>query len=1761
MTLAAALSAGSYSYSIKSMNNPPSGKTVDDIRIRTKSGAYYIEQYQLSLTMTQEASITISSVSPNNYIVSTNTTYVFSFTINAPICDSYYILITFPTDFTVNQYTVITTGIILSNTITASTSNNVLTLTKGISKYFDENFKADLTIRSILNPYSIKTSSAITIKITTSASEIVALSSTGFTITSKSGSFSAISITPSNPTIYSTTTYTFSMNLDQSVKSTSYIKITFPSEIGVASLASTTCKVTSGLSSSSLCSVSGSVLSINSGFSGSFSGKISFDLDSVTNSATTSPSSVFVMEAYSDENYLILYSNSYTLTASPGVFTSPSIESGSLVTGSEGWFAISLTLSHKIKAGGILEITFPSEVTLSTVSCSNPIGLSTSLTCSSASNTITVSNGFSTDKDSGTISITIQGARNPGTTQPTSSVAVYSKYNGYIIDYVSSGLIITMTTANSFKSVTVAGSSSVVGSKSDLTFNISPFNPMYNAGYINIYLPSTFICPSAPSCTVVALVKTVSCVQSSGFIKATLGFNSNTVTDSFSFKISSCTNPSNSAPSDSFQLYSFVDTYSIDQITSGVTLTASTPGALTIKVTPSETGISEIVNYVFKFTPNTSIPDNGYLEIQFPDSVTLLSTYSCTVVKSCTNTLNVLKAVVSATSSSSQFTVTNLQNPNSVSTVSLTITSKYNSYSIDSGTVSLTFTCYSPCATCSNSADYCLTCVSTFPYLYSNSCYSKCPTGTISVSPGTCTKCQDPCLECSGSVSTCTKCQSPLVLLSSECVNDCGVSKYNDTGICDDCINHCSECLDSVNCETCEDGFYLFEGTCKSVCPSGYLKVEENCEKCLEPCKTCDEELDYCTACIQNYSLFENECFEDCPDGTTSESQVCVECELPCLKCSEKTSKCTGCYSTWFLYGEKCVESCPLGTVVSGAECLDCANLCTVCKPDQKTCTSCETDAYLYKSTCVSACPLGTFELGAKCVDCSTTCKACSISASNCTSCTQGKYLYDNTCISTCPENITITTDLTCEHCDSTCETCLNSTETCTSCSAPYSLFEESCVLECPLGYNSTGQFCVLYECIPGCSYFMQTNSRCDSVCDVVECRYDEGNCKSSNSVALKSAPLPFTITGIGSGGILTASKAIFPTTSLTSGTIAVWGIFETGSWLCVLNEIAASDSKGRRLLTDDSDIQLAFILLLVCFVGHFFVNISFGVVYFYNILQKDVTLKFWMSNRKIAKWGVVPLALLINFKFIRILDAQLFGCSCLSASYDKKSNLYRPLVLFSYLSIILTTFPTLGSLIYILVIYDSDSMAFALALDSLLLTLLQLLLSIFDIITLSLLISAVSVPGKETKNVCISPNSELMNTQQFTIYNTKGEDTEKGELEMTGKIFPEPEDEKDFKDSSLMRKTTEDFIVFDSSPIPSSSNSRPDMWNISFESFSPAKKQQPCPRILELIKEESDIDLSNALIDEGSSIIANHIPSGRRVLISKTFKDSQLNESDPDLLGINYEQYVLENVDPENVRIGTLRSKTDGIKVMANRNFNLSQIIDIEENGQWTIGKVVKKEEDFDFAHAFVDPDDNEAVVVWNKVGKVYTVVKKDFKGLPKLDPRTILPMFNERVVSGYDPATVEVDSRNVHFANLIADGGKVRVRRNFIGGKILCVIDKDTYLDKKKRKAEIIEEPETELKTEELDLADPEILVPSEPRKIKKKKKKEKKFKGWDNIEAIYLQRLEPSIKLKRPKIEVANSFFVRGSDASHTTEMRIIEDEIVTPHEKNENETKGK
>ena len=1725
----------------------------------------------MSVSVSTAATMTISSVSITNTVVSTITDYLFSALCGAPVSTTYQMSVTFPSDFALGSSAVLKGYFGINRSVTTSVTSNTISFVTGFSGYLDGTNTIEFDISQITNPISVKPSQFISFTVLTSDNKAVCTTSAGYSVTATVGSISSITITPTDDTIYSVTTYTFSMTLNEIVPSTGYIVINFPSQISIAARSAAACtSIISGLSSSTLCAVASSSLTLTNCFTTSYSGTISFSINQVTNPTTTAATSNFEIIAYSSDKYEILYNKGTSITASPGSLQSASIEASSLITGQITSYTISFVVSHTVPAGGVLYIVLPSQNSFSSPVCSSPIGLSTSYTCSFSSTTVTISNGFTTSFSAGTIGLKISGVVNPGTTKPSDSAQFYTESNSYVIDTLSAGLTVTMTTAHTFTTVTASTSSSVVGQTATFSFTITPYNPMYSSGTVTITAPSTVSFPNSPSCSPLGATATVVCSMSGSNLQATVTFASSTITAAYGFQVSSCRNPTSTAPTSSFQVFSFTSSYGIDQITQGVTLTVSTPASLSASVTAQDYGISVSTQYSFQITTTNSVPEGGYFQIVFPSTVTPPTSPVCTGSSSCSvissNTLDIYYTSTSLSASSSiTLNISPLTNPSTTGSINFSITSMTSGYSIDYiYPVSLSITCHSPCSTCQTSADFCLTCLTSYPYFYQNYCYTKCPSGSTATSSALCQTCVAPCAQCSGSTTYCTSCVSPEYLYSGACVTQCGPGTFIYESSCLDCSAYCNVCTSSTVCTACNSGYYLYESACVAACVGGTVGIDGVCVPCSSPCYTCTNTASICTACVTGYSLTANQCQITCPDTTTSVNSVCSSCSSPCINCAEAVTNCTSCQAYWYLYSGTCVASCPSNTIVIGNTCAQCSSQCAVCSGTTNNCLQCVSTAFFYDNMCYSACPDHTTSINSVCTNCTSPCSECLVSTTHCTSCINTYFLYDGSCVTSCPSLTTIAYSDHCNDCTAPCFTCSGAEKNCTSCVAGYLLYavNNTCVAACPAGYQTSGNVCEEILCAPGCTEELLNNTVCDAVCDYQACDWDNNTCgvNDTSTVPLQQAPLPFTVSSIGTGSIVGASKMIFPTTSMVSATLGFWGAIETASWLGVLGKMSQTDNvSGRRLLSSDSDIQLAFILLLLCAVGHFFINITFAVVYFFGIFRKDTAHQFWLSNKCMTKWLIVPLAVLISFKFIRLIDVKLFGLSCFSAKFDRKSNLYRPLVLFSYISIVLTTLPTMGSLIYILVIYSKSSIVFVLAMDSLIITVLVLILTIYDIIMLSLILeehskaNATQVGAMDTQTLGFEP-------QRFDIFNTKGDDTERDmmNIAITSKIHPEPEDEYAYRDTNadgmvpdiLHRKNTDDHMLTEEDLEEAKGNtynSRPNMWNISFESPQMRMAFAAPPRILEVIPEEIDLDLSSVVVDEDrqDSVVLQHKASGRRILVSKTFRDAKkLDESDSDITPVDPDEYLLQEVDRKNVHIGLMKSRTTGNIVKLKRNFSGSTVLDVqlEKDGDWTIGKTVRKEEDYDFQHAFEDPDDPEAVVVWNKLGRVYCVIKKNFKGVPKLDPRTNLPIFTERIVSAYDTATLQIDSRNCHFANLVTDGKLTRVRRNFIGAKVVEVIDQDNYLERKRRRAEMTEEPELEIKAEDTDSEKPEVPIPTSAKSKKPRKPKKPKPKGWENIEAIYLQRLEPSLKPRSSPGVLPNSVIQSPLDDSHITNLNM-------------------
>lgn len=92
--------------------------------------------------------------------------------------------------------------------------------------------------------------------------------------------------------------------------------------------------------------------------------------------------------------------------------------------------------------------------------------------------------------------------------------------------------------------------------------------------------------------------------------------------------------------------------------------------------------------------------------------------------------------------------------------------------------------------------------------------------------------CDYPCKTCIvGLTSNCTSCYSDSTLNKLQggtCVSDCSIGKFfnSATGACEVCDSNCLACSGkATNCMTCgANGFlYLYEGTCRNDCPSGYV--------------------------------------------------------------------------------------------------------------------------------------------------------------------------------------------------------------------------------------------------------------------------------------------------------------------------------------------------------------------------------------------------------------------------------------------------------------------------------------------------------------------------------------------------------------------------------------------------------------------------------------------------------------------------------------------------------------------------------------------------------------------------------------------------------------------------------------------------------------------------------------------------------------------------------------------------------------------------
>ena len=154
----------------------------------------------------------------------------------------------------------------------------------------------------------------------------------------------------------------------------------------------------------------------------------------------------------------------------------------------------------------------------------------------------------------------------------------------------------------------------------------------------------------------------------------------------------------------------------------------------------------------------------------------------------------------------------------------------------------------------------CGLCTGPTPLYYNHTCVSSCPESYVEINPKRCVRCSD----------------SNMMYYNRSCISSCPaktVSIYNLYLIqyeCKPCYLGCETCVNTTSsgCLSCSEGFFYFENSCNTGCPSDMYAnaITRVCEQCQPPCVTCSKPNNHsCTSCPPGYFVFNGTCVANCP--------------------------------------------------------------------------------------------------------------------------------------------------------------------------------------------------------------------------------------------------------------------------------------------------------------------------------------------------------------------------------------------------------------------------------------------------------------------------------------------------------------------------------------------------------------------------------------------------------------------------------------------------------------------------------------------------------------------------------------------------------------------------------------------------------------------------------------------------------------------------------------------------------------------------------
>ena len=1592
--------------------NPQTVNPTDNFSIQTytTSGFQYVIEENLSAGYIRATSDSLVSVTitPSSLVTGSITTYTVSITTKNKILRGGYVTVVFPSDVTRDDPTTPCTNVAgFEPSMTCDELNDKVTVTSG---FVNNDFPPGVltfSIDKMRNPQTTKKSGTFSVGTYTSTGGLYDSKTDNIFVTMTTpNQLYSVSISPNSNIVSATADLTFYIQPNNPMVSNGVVQVTFPTEVSlpnppscvIAGLVTTrvTCNVISGQLHAQVTFASSSTVS-----------QFGFTLQGVTNPGSTKPTSSFSVLTTVSTYYLIdTMTSGITYSVSLPATIAAEIKQANAGISQETTYTFTMTLKNPVPAGGYVVVELPPQVSIvtSNLTCSF---LGNSVTCTNiGSNSIKISL-FPSDFNASQIVFAVSGIKNSPTVGTSGAFKLTSKTSGgYLID--QSG---------------------------DQTVSFSCSSPCLTCDT----LPSR--CTSCPSASSTPYLYDYGCHDAckTGYVdlgdKNCVGCDPTCYT-CFGSKSSCRSCFTNGA-------LPYLSNYSCVSQCPGNTMVTTDLQCLTCSTTCKTCAKTA--------TTCTSCvyPKKLYVESCVdacpPATMEVGGTDCLNCDPSCATCASLVTQCTSCPAGKLLYKGKCVDS--CLPDVSIVVGQQCQD-------------CDPSCKTCSGTVTTCRSC-QTGSVLVGSECLNQCPTGTTAIN-GVCQNCVSGCTSCNGSADNCTGCDSHLYLFGSNCVSDCPAQTSIKSGSnCYACDSNCATCVNSVsNCASCSAGKLLYQGKCVDSCLAGVtVVVGAECFNCDASCQTCSGSVSHCASCYSGFSLLGSACISQCPSTHTSVNGVCVVCSPSCLTCQGAANACSSCPGSQFLYQSTCVQACPVGqSITMGSICQPCASTCLTCTQTPTTCDTCPQGLYLLQSQCVTSCPAKYVTLGGVCAACDPSCLDCKGTTSACTSCSAGYYLEAGSCLRSCPSNKPIPSGQTCLACESPCVGCVSTTQTCTTCISGKLLLGDNCVDTCPSGYEQLGSTCQMIppptECSTNCTSALLSNSLCDIQCNTTACNYDNGLCSYvtpippidntalnrtaslyTSTLQYTSHPLPASSIALLLAVVLLGTKLFIHNTVLTTAVTGVWSVVETCAWGVLCYYVYTEDfthGEGRRLLdTENSEVLSLFILILVFFMLHLAINIAFSLYYILAIAKHDKSHQEWREQHYIGVTVLIFLSTFISFKLFRLIYSGLFGLKICLTSFDHRRSFFLPILILTYLSLICTTVPFICLCIYAMVIYSTGNLVFIVALDTLTITMLNLLITIGDIVYVThvvtiekynLNLTAVALPMQTTAVIDTTTMTEILQKEECSPpHSARSHDPFDGDMFVQEYVHGTEAMPAGVKDVSF------DNLGED-----------PDDKERTYSAVEPEGEQLTTPNRLETFETESK-DLTDRF-----SFESTHPQLALRLSDQPPSEEVHISQEDQGL------EEVLQSQMMEMTRAPQAESTAEG---------DLFTPADYPSSGEESgiaihpdsppsfehepqLLDTIPEESALELDSAEIDEYDSDCIKVPLKPSGIKVLVKKSFDGaIPVSEDGQELP--DAQPVSIDADSEVEVDRHDVRFGTLRKSNseGKVRVKRSFRGAKIMDI------------------------------------------------------------------------------------------------------------------------